>query len=430
MSSTNGGPSVTTTPNIVVQAVPAGSSTSGYDPSSVAITGGTIGGTPIRNYLGVVASRGCVPTGFNASPKQAVGRSKHAAMENISALQLVFANWYLSGGEQSPGAAAQYTASIEYPIGTLAAIVKFGGATIGSVADGGTLVSDMTPVNIPRGAAIYVRMWQSCAAGIVHCANYGLNNVTGAVPNSGEWWAFGATVTDFTQTTTNVNNQQSGTHIKPAAIIGYTSNATFFIAGDSRLGNGTTNDNAPNSYGGLGEVERSLVKSFGTLNAGMSGEKLADAAGAGYARRIQLAQYCSHVICEYGINDFVTAAPVATMLANLATFAAKFGGKPFYQTTISPYTTSTDSWKATTDQTVSNPTTNTNRIAFNNAIRAGLSAPVTGHIEVADQTESSRDSGFWKVNGSAFAYTNDGLHANAAGAALVETSTAFQNIVF
>jgi len=70
------------------------------------------------------------------------------------------------------------------------------------------------------------------------------------------------------------------------------------------------------------------------------------------------------------------------------------------------------------------------RVAYNNIIRAGLPAPVSGYIESADQVESSRDSGLWKVNGIAYAYTSDGVHGNAAGNYLIEQSGAYNNLPF
>jgi hypothetical protein len=154
------------------------------------------------------------------------------------------------------------------------------------------------------------------------------------------------------------------------------------------LSNGASNDTACNFYGGLGEVERSVGKAFASINAGFPNEKYADVVAAnGYTRRLALSRYCSHVISEYGINDCSAGTAAATTLANMATFAAMFGGKPFIQTTISPRSTSTDAWATTANQTTVSAA-NTPRVAFNNAIRGGM-AVLSGYIEVADQVESA-----------------------------------------
>lgn len=377
-------------------------------------------------YTGIVASRaGCYSAVISGS-FQIMGRSKHVAMDDISRLQLGFGNFYValpSPFERTPGATSQFTASIEYPIGTIAAVVKFSGATLGSVADGALLISDAASVSIPRGAAFYVRVWHANPNGVLSNLEAGLNNVTAAVPNSGEWVVWGVTTPDLTQSTSNSNNQIVGRHLRPTVILGSTSRPTFFLAGDSRLGQGVTYDSIPNSYGGRGEVERSVGKRFGTFNAGCSSEKLADVLAGNYSKRMQFAQYCSHVICEYGINDINAGTSFFSMVTNLATFASSFGGKPFYQTTITPATTSTDSWTTTTNQAISDPVTNQTRTRYNDAIRLGLATPVTGCIEVADQVETARNSGIWKASGR----TVTDAAISAGTATLTSATASFTN---
>lgn len=383
---------------------------------------------PVKGYLGAIASRGGVPSHFNAVNKQLMSRSLHVAMDDISVLQLVYANYYVTanGVETTPGAAGEYRAGIEYPVGNVTR-VTFGGQTSGNVDDDKTLVSDPVAVTIPRGAAFYVRTWSNNSAGILYTGQVGLNNVTAAVPTSGEWWTLGVTTTDYTGVATNVNNTNNASHFRPTAIIGYTTRRSFLITGDSRTGHGTTYDTLPSSAGGVGELERSLAKRFATILVGSAGETLAQAASTTFVKRLRLAQYCSDVTCGYGINDILAGTSAATCITNLSTFANFFGGKPVYQSTLAPRSTSSDSWATTGNQTTN--ANNAARVTLNTAIRARLPAPFAGHIEVADQVESARDSGLWKVTGSANGYTTDGLHANSAGNALVEVSNALDDLV-
>lgn len=385
----------------------------------------------VKTYLGLVATRCSTPTAFTPANKQAMSRTKHVATENIDSLKVVFANFYTQAsgtGDTNPGSAATFKASIEYPAGTIAGVLKFSGNASGQCLGGETITTDLLelPDTIPVGAAFYLRAWRDMPAGILYNASSGLNNAAGVVPNSGEWCTFGVTTPDLTDVITNSNNQQTGVVFRPAAIIGQASRPSLFIIGDSRCGNGAAYDNNTlfNYAGGLGEVERATLKSFASFNASVSGERMHYVANTNNAsKRILMSSYCSHIIVQLGINDFSTYS-AATHIANLFTFLAKCGNKPTFVCTVAPYSTSSDSWATTVNQ-VAHAGSNTNRVTYNDAVRAGLASPVVGVIEIADQVESARNSGIWKVTGSANGYTSDGLHENNAMCNLIENSNAF-----
>lgn len=399
-----------------------------YSPDGVGLTSAN-GTLPLKYYLGLVAGRCGISTALAGSNKQLMSRSIHVSMEDVTSLQVVFANWYCNtaSGEVLPGASSSVTASIEYPMGTITR-ATFSGVFTGTVADGANLVSDAIAVTIPRGAKFAVRMWHSNATGIMYNNAWGLNTVSAAAPVSGEWLDFGVTTADLTNSTTNSNNKQTALSFRPAAIIGMTRRKTYAIIGDSRVGSGVTYDAAPSGYGYVGEISRSVGRSFATMALGRPSEKASDAAGTSATRRIALAAYCSDIICNYGINDCKASVAAATTITNLATIAGKFGAKPFYICTVSPESGSTDSWATTVNQTA-NVTSDPLRVALNGLMRAGTFPPaISGYFEVADQVESSRDSGLWKVTGSANGYTADGLHGNAAGNNLIELSAAFSSL--
>jgi lysophospholipase L1-like esterase len=82
-------------------------------------------------------------------------------------------------------------------------------------------------------------------------------------------------------------------------------------------------------------------------------------------------------------------------------------GLPVFQNTITPSTTSTDSWATTGNQTPES--SNAVRVQVNDWIRT-VPSPLSGYFEIADLAETARNSGIWKAG-----YTSDGLHPNATG---------------
>lgn len=380
-----------------------------------------------KKIVGQVASRCFVPTTGGSVNKQVMSRSRHVAMDDINSLQVVYVNWYLSlGTEVTGGSDAVFTASIEYPVGTITQ-AKFSGAVSGTCLNGGKLVTDAIAVTIPRGAVFYVRTWQNNPAGILFTNRVGLNNVAGAIPASGEWYDYGATSVDYTAVATNINNKNVGNIFAPAAIIGMTGRPSVLIVGDSRSTPTYTYETVPNGIGGIGEVERSLCKFFGTINLSVPGDSFVLAL-ENYVKRLQLIDYGSHVIISLGINGFTGGRTSAQTLTDLTALVLKFAGKVAYAATVSPKSTTTDAWATTVNQTA-DATSNANRIAYNNALRKGqTTSGISGFVEIADQVESSRDSGLWKVTGAANGYTYDGLHEVSDGFSLIETSNTFGQI--
>jgi hypothetical protein len=58
--------------------------------------------------------------------------------------------------------------------------------------------------------------------------------------------------------------------------------------------------------------------------------------------------------------------------------------------------------------------TEANRVSLNTWLRT-VPSPLTGVVEIADVFETARNSGLWKVNGTANYYTTDGIHPSALG---------------
>ena len=127
--------------------------------------------------------------------------------------------------------------------------------------------------------------------------------------------------------------------------------------------------------------------------------------------RLGLARNCTAALVQLGTHDIFSGRTAAQVQANLQTIYARLrtlGINRIYQTTITPRTTSTDSWTTVNNQTTTNVTHEAERVTLNAWIRANT-AGISGFFEVADVVESARDSGRWKAGATA-----DGIHPTDA----------------
>lgn len=337
---------------------------------------------------------------INAAATQCFSRSHHRARDDISSMQIEFPNWYATSAESAPGADATIYASVEYPLGSTPVRVYFGGMERGTIPDGGVLLSDTLSISIPDGAEFAVKTLYENSAGILTTVSKGDSSTERRENGTGA-------LSDQTLTATQPSTL-STTIYAPSAIIGFSSKPAFFLVGDSKVaGSGDTS--------GLefkGELERTIGPRYAFITAGRSGASLSATVGS-YVRRLALSSYCTHVVSQIGVNDIGAGRTSAQIVGDLETFSALFS-QPFYQATITPRNTSTDGWATTVNQTVG--ANETERATLNNAIRAGVSG-IAGHLEVADQVETSRNSGIWQAG-----YTADGVHPTATGYQAIEDS--------
>lgn len=384
-------------------------------------------------YLGQVATKTWVPNETNTSNKQLMARSPHFARDDITSLQILLPNWYWdrqgTRTEKGSGGSITYTASIEYPAGTFTQ-VKFSEAASGIAANGGNLLSDAVLVSIPAGALFWVRTFQSSAVGIIFHGSFivGSNNMSlRDTVNGGEMAYAASGLSDQTMGGTITSNPGSPSpFFTPLAIIAQTQKPSVFIMGDSIAWGAFDLFDAS---GDLGSVARSIGGNLAYINAGCYGDE-ASLAKANYSKRAALIQYCSHVVCELGINDLSAGAgnkSAATLKSDLGVLYGFAGGKPVYQTTITPRSSSSNSWATTAGQTLdANAAQFT---AFNDDVRT-TPAPLTGYFDISDAVSSARNSNFWKVTGVSFGYTTDGTHPNQAANLLIKDSGVLNPAVF
>lgn len=376
----------------------------------------------LNPYLGCVATRCYVPTNTTGNVT-AQGRTLSYAKDNLSVVQILLANWsMLTNLEDGPGATATFTASIEYPAGVIAGQFKFSGAAAGVVANGGNLLSDPLSLNtiIPRGAAFWIRRWGSCASGHCYVASMGGTGI--------DLSNFGASLPDLTMTPATNPVAATVNIFAPMAILAYTTNASVLFVGDSIAhGVGDTYTSGPCDQGILA---RSVGQWAGYISRGNPGQTAASFITT-HDKAVALAQYCSHVVCEFGTQDLAGGA--ATLLTNLGLIAGYYAGKPFFQTTIIPRTTSTDGWITTANQTVT--ANEAVRLVINGHIKNGNIAGLTGYFDTQRAIESSYESGFWgfipgTIAPATAAWTADGTHPNRTGYMRVQALDCIQATAF
>ena len=359
----------------------------------------------LTEYLGQVATRCGASQSLNTTNKQIMSRSRHFARDDISSLQLMYGNWWISSSQEEPsGGTITVTASIEYPEGQFTQVRWNGGATSCTIADfSNAPLSDAVSLQIPEGAEFFVRTYASSANGILFCPQRDLAN--------GERCGFGPTaIADMTMSGAYDTMPDNGTDaiFRPLAIVAPTKKRSVLIVGDSRsFGIGDT----PSETSDQGNVDRSISRACGTINVSRSGVAAFEFL-ASHALRLPLAQYCSTVYVHLGINDALAGNTAATIIGNLQSVAALFSAKPVWTATLEPVTTSTDGWTTAANQTVD--ASDGVRQAINTAIRGGL-AGFAGFFDVAYGVEGvGSGSGKWKVVAGR-PLTSDGIHENTLG---------------
>jgi hypothetical protein len=365
-------------------------------------------------YLGQVATKSRIPTNNSTTNKQMNNRSHHVARDDITSLKIELPNWYWARkstlDEKVGGGNITYRASIEYPAGVFTQVLFSGAASV-VVASGNSILSDFCTVAIPNGASFWVRVFAVAVSAIVFLDGDAAPVTQQVDTGNGEAMEFAASgLSDLTMsgTITATLATVAAPIFSPTAIVAMTRKPSVLIIGDSRAwGYVDTLD----SSGDLGEIARSIGPAYGYINAGSAGDFLS-AFIAGGAKRAALKQYCSHVVIQTAINALRSGGSgqnktAATVLGEQQSILAMFADKRCFVTTTAPQSGTTDNWATTANQTVN--ANSAQIIAFNDAVRAGVSGAV-GYFDVADAVESARNSGKWKVDGTAFKWTTDGLH--------------------
>jgi lysophospholipase L1-like esterase len=322
--------------------------------------------------------------------------------EDCSGLRLVYANHQTTAtGDVANPDTITIKASIDLGGGVLIP-VRFNGKKTIDIDGGGFVTSDEIGINLAKGTTFFARTYVSVASGKkwVKGSSAWIN---------GEGKHQGADVTEGGALNIVADN---GGYYKPVAILGKVSvkktvPKAALLVGDSIMW-GTGDSTSSRDF--IGYTQTALYNKRQMVVISRPSET---AQGFNVVTnrmfRMQSAKYCGFVVSNYGINDIRASRTLAQLQSDLMAVWNMFDkmGLPVYQNTITPSTTSTDSWVTTGNQTPES--SNAVRVQINDWIRT-LPAPLSGYFEIADLAETARNSGIWKAG-----YTSDGLHPNATG---------------
>jgi hypothetical protein len=298
-------------------------------------------------------------------------------------------------------AAFTVTAAIEYPVGTFTVLYTQGQRTL-TVTPGRTIAQfdPCSSLVIPAGAQFWIKSWINWPIpGGFYDNSYG-------TIISGTTCRFGVSVPDQTLTTITTPGTSGGiaggTYIP--IIYGTTKSPVVLgIIGTSHdRGSGDVPD--PNSGGSIawaramrGQIPITTFSKIGVEAA----QYLTRPDGASIMFRDKI----THLLVDMATNDiFALSISLATAQANLLAIIAPFllRGVKVYTLTVTPRSSSTDSWMTVANQSLLNTPAEPVRVAYNAWLRAswqsiGLAAPPFDIARVMDPT----DSGVFAVDAGA-----------------------------
>jgi lysophospholipase L1-like esterase len=386
-------------------------------------------------FYGQVATNCRIFNSKAGANKGISARNHHRARGSISELAMVLPNWYVerSGSkfEYPNNAGMVCAASIEYPAGVFHRL-QFNLAVRDVIAGGDYLVSAFAPITIPDNAEFWTNIWLSAASTILF-----FNAATGQVAANGEKGTVSATdVTDYTMANHTGSAQSYG--VWPLALIGRTGEKPVAILSDS-IGEGL--GDASDIADHVGMLARLLGPALPYINLSQSGDRL-ELILQSNSKRFAVLGYARSLVLGLGVNDISAGRSLPAIQADMIALwtEAKKHLQPdgrVVQTTLTPSCTSTDSFATLANQTAAanfSTSGSGTREQLNDwlrdgapivdgtaapigtpaAIRAGTTAhPLHGVLDMADAVESARNSGRWRVDGTAFKWTIDGLHPSS-----------------
>lgn len=376
----------------------------------------------------IIATRGHFPfsvasgAGFVRSESSIEMMTGSKACSNIQAIYTNRQSATLGEIDDIHGSGTQVAYTLESSIyqNAKTSRVTFGGVQSPTVAIGaGTVISDEMGFRLPAGSTMIVRSGAIFAASAPVVGNLStVSKNSKAISN-----AVVSQVYTAAAFTTPAGGVASHFGFGPVCLIGIPTkrHVAVMLWGDS-ITFGTGDGTGDATYGHYGWGERGLIGVNGYnvpyVNCSRSGDSTPGYSSFQSWGRVQLLEYVTHAVFGMGTNDIAAATPLATIQANCQTIwaEAKSRGVKVYHTTITPKTTSTDSWATKANQTVvAEYNAAGKRGLFNAWLLTQVAAGnLDGVLDVSAAVADPTDPDKWATTGAANYPTTDGLHPTTA----------------
>lgn len=368
-----------------------------------------------------ITSRVAIQNTWNASITSIMARSWQSSCVAFSQIQIKwwngFVNSSVAGVETGPGASTTLAMSIEYPRGTFTQLT-FGGASTGTVGSNAIVASDVVDLGfvVPAYRWFRIGFYASNPNGVPYSSWANLKDARG-----GDEFATNANGTDKTMGGTIVNLDMVSM-LFPNLVLGYSDRVVWGVHGDSITAG--VNDYWPDPSGGRGLFGRGLAPLVPHVNFGCPGDRAEYFVGSHTARTaLMLESGATRIIDAYGVNDINNSRTAAQLQSDRTAIRTYYPSSLVFDTTVTPQTTSTDGFRTAANQTITSASKNTQRIAFNSALRGpNVTFASPGVIDVAGLIETStsneqgpvQDGGVW-IPG----LVTDGTHPSSRASALL-----------
>jgi hypothetical protein len=387
---------------------------------------------PVVTPNAIVTNKLLIPTSQQSGAVNFACQKQHTATTQgaISALTFTDLHWTMSTASwtiQTLATTYNFLKFVEYPQGTFTPVLYSGSANAQLNSTTRTITSDPLAISIPAGATWWEHTINVSGVLIAHTEYPAAASVLGLTDGK---YASGGTPSH--QSTGQASTFMFGSALITGTVTGPAAAKSIILFGDSiPWGAGdVTGAGAQGSSGPWGRYFDTLgIGHFRFAVSSMKAQDMAviiSSASATYAPLQTLLQACNALcMIEFGCNDLSLGSRTqAQILADYATIQGSLTGKTWGLTTLTPRTSSTDSYATEVNQTVKTDGTWSLLPSVNAAIRAKPSG-FTFVAEYADDVMTSRDSGIWKSSPTiGFQPTTDGTHPTTTMAAYLATNLA------
>jgi lysophospholipase L1-like esterase len=288
-------------------------------------------------------------------------------------------------------------------------------------------VSDSIPCCLATGSFFGVRTYASFTATAGSAGTLGLADCPSAaarlaIGSYTEWSTRSTGLADATMAPIGQGaNNGAGFALPPVMILGLVADTAphgaVVVVGDS-IAHGF-GDTTPDSGGRFGYIQRALANNVPWVGftRGSTTALQMNYDTRPIQRLVELSS-ATDVILEYCRNDIFSGISPSNVVVYLQNIAAPLlgAGCRVWICTSPPWTSSTDSWATTGNQTIMNTGYEANRKTYNANVAANWqSLGFSGLIDVAGVVEygGRNSSGLWRADGGA--WTADGVHPTSLG---------------